>query len=215
MKHLSRLLDLQPRSTKAQVLKHLKRGPEDHDAPITISLPSDGDTSYKMVVEFDRHGLMAFGELTASIKGEDKALAAFHRLSAEMHRTEVIKRTSKILAPIRRTTLPMTHLLAWSTWPLDEDRRLQLLVGIFHSAQAQTHRTLLAASVHVDADQPDYGPRLQDISSAQAKGWDDYLRSARSDIHGGVATIRDVTDALPVRGEPEPYGPGSVFRIFP
>lgn len=214
MRYLSRLLDLEPGSTKAAVLKRLKLGKDETASPIVVSLPGDKDTSYKLVVEFDRHEQLAFGELTASIKGEDKALSEFRRLGAELHRTGVIEPCNTFLPPIRRTTLAMTHLLAWSTWPISEGRRLQLLVGIFHSAHAQSHRTQLAASVHFGADRPDYGPKPGDISTAQAKGWDDYHRFARPDVSGGLVLLKDALSTVPIKVEPEPYGPGSVFRIF-
>jgi len=215
MRHLSRLLDLKPGSTKAAVLKRMRRPPELGTSPVTASLPGDRGASFKLVVEFDRHGSVAFGELVASIKERGEALAEFHRLVAELHRSGVIEPAYAFYPPIRRTTLPMTHLLAWSSWPMGQGRRLQLLVGLMQSAHVQSPRTVLAASIHVEPHRPDYGPRPGDISTGQAIGWDDYLHFARPDLHGRCALIQDAQSSIPVKVEPEPYGSDSVFRIFP
>lgn len=215
MRHLDKILKLAPYTTRHDLIPMLDRWQSpgcDIDSPITATLPSSDDTSYKLLYEFNADGELVFGELTAGYKKESDALEVFRKLGADLYRRGDVE--DSCLPPLRRTGMAMSHLLAWGSWVWDDLCRLQAVVGISHSAMSSSERTRLAVSLHVGAHLPGYGPTLKDISTCQARGWNDFDRLAAPDLAGRTILIESSELTINPRDGSELGSSDSAFRIF-
>lgn len=218
VKHLTSLLRIRPYAARTELIARYRPsgpvGPDDYTSPIKMPLRGDSDAGGELVVEFNPRGETVFAEAIIRCDDEKKALLSFYRLEPELLRGDFVMRDAPRRPPIRRSGLPFQHMLAWNRWQLDEQRCLQVIIGSFSQTSAKSAQVRLAVSVHIDADLPGYGPKPGDVSTGQALGWDDFYRLAPPDPHGRVCLIRDAQSTILPREKPEPYGPGSVFRIF-
>lgn len=217
VKHLASLLRIRPYAARTELIaRYRPSGPvglADNTSPIKTPLRGDSDAGGELLMEFNSRGEMVFAEAIIRCNDEKKALLSFHRLEPELLRGDLIMRDSPRKPPVRRSGLSFQHMLAWNRWQLDEQRCLQVIIGSFSQRSAKSAQIRLAASVHIDADMPGYGPKPGDVSTGQALGWDDFYGVAPPDLHGRVSLIRDAQSTI-TPGEPGRYGPGSVFRVF-